>query len=130
MPNLTVVCGECGALCSKVKGDRIYPHRPDLYKLSFYLCPQCGAYCGVSTDFSNPRSPAGPVTRKNRVWAHKAFDKLWQSGQMSRTQAYQWLSSVLGIPAHRCHIGMMDSKMALRVVELSLDKTMKSRDKG
>lgn len=124
-----VLCGECNAPCRKVYGDKIYPHRPDLYSKAFYLCPVCGAYCGESPDPSNPRSPAGPSTRQARIEAHKMFDKLWREGLMTKSGAYRWLSGVMGIPTSRCHIGMMDGKTALKVASLALDKWAKGESK-
>lgn len=39
-------CCECrkDVNCEMVKGDVIYPHRPDLYDLNFIRCPICGNY--------------------------------------------------------------------------------------
>lgn len=41
-------CCECrkDVNCEMVKGDVIYPHRPDLYDLDFVRCPVCGNYTG------------------------------------------------------------------------------------
>ena len=41
-------CCECrkDVYCEMVKGDVIYPHRPDLYDLNFVRCPICGNYTG------------------------------------------------------------------------------------
>jgi hypothetical protein len=61
---------------------------------------------------------AGPELRQARSAAHDAFDPIWQSGRMSRTKAYRWLSKKLDIPYAKTHIGMFDVDMARRVVDL------------
>lgn len=109
-------CIECGKIAELVMGDRIYPHRPDLYQKRFYLCA-CGAYCGCHPNTNFPLGyPCGADTRKARSAAHAAFDPLWRRGSMGRSQAYQWLARTLGIDTEDCHIGMMDAPTARRVV--------------
>lgn len=113
-----VNCGECGKRCRKVGGKEIYPHRPDLYSKKFYLCA-CGAYCGthVKTELALG-VPAGPETREARKEAHAEFDRLWQTGKINRSEAYEWLAMTLDIPKKDCHIGSMMAPMARRVAEL------------
>ncbi len=43
-----------------------------------------------------------------RGHAHIAFDKLWKSGHMSRSQAYAWLAHELGMSRKRAHIENFD----------------------
>lgn len=61
-----------------------------------------------------------PEIRALRSAAHRAFDRLWRQGNMTRREAYLWLASELGTPAARTHMGMMEDRRILeRVVELS-----------
>ena len=119
-PTLTeidVTCLECGGEGKLVGGKAIYPHRPDLYAKHFYLC-QCGAYCGCHPDSVVPLGhPCGAETRAARRAAHAAFDPLWRGGRMSRSSAYAWLASAIGIQARFCHIGMMSAEVARLVVK-------------
>lgn len=109
-------CMECGALASLVGGERIYPHRPDLFVKWFWLC-ECGAYCGCHPNTEAALGhPCGPETRKARSAAHAAFDPLWKRGGMHRAKAYAWLSEATGIAPARCHIGMMTADEARSVV--------------
>ena len=39
-------CPYCGKDAALVTGDKIYPHRPDLYDRNFWLCTACDAYVG------------------------------------------------------------------------------------
>jgi hypothetical protein len=112
------VCLECGAIAKLVGGERIYPHRPDLYHKRFWLC-ECGAYCGCHGVTTRPLgNPAGPETRRARNAAHQNFDPLWKSRQMDRRAAYAWLSREMGIPPEQTHIGMMTAAQAWQVVDL------------
>ncbi len=110
---LPPTCIECANTAALVTGKRIYPHRPDLYGKSFWLC-ECGAYCGCHPGTTDPLGyPCGPATRQARSRAHAAFDPLWRGkGGMSRGDAYRWLARRLGIDKRDCHIGMMDAQMA------------------
>ena len=110
------ICIECGKAGRLVGGRDIYPHRPDLYTKSFYRC-ECGAYCGCHPGTTKALGhPCGPETRKARSAAHAAFDPLWKQKVMGRADAYAWLAEATGIPAKRCHIGMMTADQARSVV--------------
>lgn len=112
----TVRCDYCGQDAELVNGQRIYPNRPDLKDLKFWLCEPCNAYVGTHKpnrkhgfDGSDPLGRlANAELRLEKQKAHAAFDPLWKSGQMTRRDAYAWLSKATGIDVDRCHIGMMD----------------------
>lgn len=109
-------CQHCGCEASLVKGDVIYPHRPDLAHKSFYLC-QCGAYVGTHPGTDNPLGrPSNAELRQAKSAAHAVFDQLWKSGEMGRRAAYRWLGEQLGIPFHQVHIGWFDLETCQRVV--------------
>lgn len=118
------ICVECGKLAEHVKGDRVYPHRRDLWVKNFYLC-ECGAYVGCHpfTRIALGR-PAGPLTRAARNRAHNAFDLLWRRKmrveqcpqEVARNAAYDWLAGLLGYPRGECHIGWMTAPEANAVV--------------
>ncbi len=40
--------------------------------------------------------------------AHRFFDPLWKYGEMTRGDAYFWLSFRTGIPPCRCHMRFMN----------------------
>ncbi|WP_416384005.1 zinc-finger-containing protein [Roseateles microcysteis] len=64
------------------------------------------------------RSPGlhkGKLFDHGRLAAHKAFDPVWQQMLLPRSDAYEWLAHTLGIPRHRCHIGMMALEDCRRV---------------
>jgi hypothetical protein len=71
--------------------------------------PKCDAYVGCQKGTNKPLGRlANPELRFWKKQAHSKFDKLWQHGDMSRNDAYAWLSRELSIPSSKCHIGMFD----------------------
>lgn len=120
-------CAECGKeAATLVDGARIYPHRPDLHRRSFWLC-DCGAYCGCHPGTTFPLgAPAGRDTRAARVAAHDAFDPMWKvkavrdnlPPHVARQAGYLWLADALGVDVRDCHISHMTAAQAMRVVEL------------
>lgn len=103
--NLIYCCG-CfkDALCDLVTGEEIYPHRPDLYKLPFWQCPDCNNYVGCHHKTANPTKPLGviptPELRRYRSKVHKTLDPLWQCGLVSRKRLYKLISDGLGYAYH------------------------------
>jgi len=114
-----VVCPYCQRDAVKVTGKEIYPHRPDLYAKTFYECDPCDAYVGCHPGTDTPLGRlADPELREAKQRAHATFDPIWKSGRMSRSGAYSWLASQLGIKKSECHIGMFDVEQCRRVVEV------------
>lgn len=61
--------------------------------------------------------PGGPLARARQA-AHRAFDPLWQSGKMSRSDAYTELARRMGIPKEQAHMLLFDQAQCERVVQL------------
>jgi hypothetical protein len=112
-------CGYCNCQTELQTGQTIYPHRHDLYKLFFWVCPNCGAYIGchkkgartkhkgqaVTSDGTIPLGiPANASLRKLRMQAHDLFDPIWRGGVISRRKAYAKMAAHLGIHIDDCHI--------------------------
>ena len=119
-------CPYCGALATLVTGAQLYARRPDLAERRFWECAGCQAWVGCHTpqgddDPECPR-PLGTLAdaslRRWRNSAHALFDPIWQSGQMTRSKAYEWLAREMGLPKQRCHIGGFDEAQCKRVVEV------------
>jgi len=115
-----VVCDYCGNPAELVGGAVIYPHRPDLGHLKFWLCAPCGAWTGTHSN-SADHKPKGRLAnaelRAARIQAHTAFDPIWQRGGLRRGEAYRWLRDQLALDAQP-HIGFMDAEQCRRVVEV------------
>lgn len=123
MEGLTPICPYCKAFSLKVSGEVIYPHRKDLFKLTFYQCTPCKAHVGCHGTSDKPMGRlANLELRKAKNSAHRHFDQLWKSCGMKRPDAYKWLASELGIDGGDCHIGMFDVATCENVTYLSNKK--------
>lgn len=115
-----IPCPYCGGVALHVSGDVIYPHRPDLSSLGFYLCQPCNAYVGCHKGTLKPLgTPAKAELRKLRSSCHEKFDKLWRevgNGNRARTQAYSMLSAILGV--EELHFGSSNEELATRALSI------------
>jgi len=125
MNGLTPICNYCGDFSEKVTGKEIYPHRKDLYCMTFYRC-NCqpgGAYVGCHGTSEKPLGRlANKELRQAKSAAHRAFDPLWRHKLMKRQEAYKWLGKQMNKAGSDCHIGMFDVSECRKVVELSKAK--------
>lgn len=123
MKGLTPVCPYCKSFSKLVTGKEVYPHRKDLFSLTFYQCKPCEAFVGTHKGTTNPLGRlANARLRKAKSAAHRAFDPLWRLGDMKRKEAYKWLAEILNIEVSDCHIGMFDDETCDDVVMHSLNK--------
>ena len=120
---MSLKCPYCNRDAVKVTGEKLYPHRKDLYSLRFWMCEPCNAYVGCHKGTDTPLGRlANAELRAMKSKAHKAFDPLWKEGYMSRREAYTWLSEVLDISSDECHIGMFDVPRCEEVIDLCEEK--------
>ena len=67
-----------------------------------YVCsryPDCDSFVMAHAKTLKPMgSLAGPELRRLRYNAHKEFNRLYQSGIMSKRDAYQWLGMIVQAP--------------------------------
>ena len=94
----------------------------------FYGCtgwPSCTTCHGAHRDGAPLGVPASKDVRQARQAAHLAFDQLWKSDLMSRSDAYAWLTAAMKLdkPAH---IGEMNADDCARVIALSEDALARS----
>lgn len=87
-------------------------------------CRPCSAYVTLNYKGIPNGRVAKPELRKLRQKAHRAFDPIWQGGEMSRPEAYAWLSGAMGIPFEWCHIAMLSEISCLRVVAVCEEKLL------
>lgn len=123
-----VICDYCENKAQLVKGDKIYPHRPDLYYLNFYYCDNGHEPAYVGCHKKNPNhghdgtTPLGrladSILRSKKSSAHQTFDPIWKEGFMSRKEAYSWLAKELNISGKDCHIGLFNEEMCDKVVSI------------
>lgn len=121
---MKVICPYCECEAELVTGRVIYPRRPDLRTLRFYLCNPCDAYVGCHRDKSRKHGwvPFGKLAnaelRRARNAAHREFDSLWQSQRMTRKEAYAWMASSMGITKKEAHIGDFTVEQCRQLVDL------------
>lgn len=113
-----VLCDYCGKEAKLVGGNKIYPHRKDLYNRKFWLCETCDAYVGTYKNNTPLGRLANTELRAEKIKAHAAFDHLWKKGTQSRSEAYEWLAKELKIPIEQCHIEMFDLDMCKKVISI------------
>ncbi|QBZ71738.1 hypothetical protein [Pseudomonas phage KP1] len=87
-----------------------------------YFCDGCGASAGCHRGTNKPLGQMGDrATRQLRKKAHDEFDKLWRSGLMRRSKAYNWLALQLGIEPDNCHMSQLSKDQLKDVITLSAD---------
>jgi len=114
-------CHYCGGEAKLVGGEVVYPHRPDLYKLRFWLCDPCDAFVGVHKN-SPHNAPFGSLAkrglRKLRSKAHAIFDPMWKTKCVTRKKAYKLLADKLGVRVEDCHISHFNVEQCEDVIRL------------
>lgn len=111
MSKKKIWCCECQADINArlANGEEIYPHRPDLFELFFWIHDECGNYVGCHNNRKiDPTEPLGCIPNKTikklRGEIHKLLDPLWQSGKYKRKALYALLSNKFGKEYHTADI--------------------------
>lgn len=90
-------------------------------------CPVDG--CTVACWDRETSLPGDQETRDLRHRCHQLFDPLWTEGVFqSRSEAYRWMASVLGLPKHLAHIGMLTKDQCLALIVRVEAKLVKVRE--
>ena len=114
-------CPYCGAAVVYRSADGIY--RDNSKGTMLYVCshyPQCDAYVRVHAGTNIPVGTlANHELRTLRRTAHHYFDQLYQSGMMSKQDAYQWLADLICAPLSEAHIGYLGEYYCKQVIEES-----------
>lgn len=122
-------CPYCGSPVIYRSADGIYHDNSKgtmLYVCSHY--PECDAYVRVHAGTSIPVGTlANHELRTLRRTAHHYFDQLYQSGMMSKQDAYQWLADLICAPLSEAHIGYLGEYYCKQVIEES-KKLLEHRD--
>ena len=113
--SLTPTCPYCQEKSIRVSGNIIYPNRPDLKHLLFYMCTPCKAYVGTEKNSIKPLGRlANAALRKAKCGAYSAYEPMWKSHLMHKKEAKKWLAKKLLIDKDLCNIGMFDIEMCLK----------------
>jgi len=107
---MNIYCCECKKKIEArlTNGSEIYPHRKDLFKLSFWKCDICHNYVGCHHKTDKPTQPLGVIPsediRKARKHLHELIDPIWMTGDMSRKKLYSAISDKLGRKYHAANV--------------------------
>lgn len=127
-------CPYCGSPVIYRSADGIY--RDNSRGTMLYVCshyPECDAYVRVHTGTIIPvGSMANHELRTLRRTAHHYFDQLYESGYMSKQDAYQWLADLIVAPLSEAHIGYLGEYYCKQVIEESrkLLERQKAKTRG
>ena len=114
-------CPYCGSPVVYRSADGIYHENSKgvmLYVCSRY--PECDAYVRVHAGTNIPVGTlANQELRSLRRMAHHYFDQLYQSGSMTKQDAYQWLADLVCAPLSEAHIGYLGEYYCKQVIEES-----------
>jgi hypothetical protein len=82
-----------------------------------YYCKDCRASVGCHF---GTNIPLGKMATKEirilRKQAHEAFDVFWNTGLMSRSEAYLWLADKLEIEISECHISWLSKDRLIEAI--------------
>ena len=116
---IKIYCPYCGSLVTKRAASYVYGKnaKPDTF---LYVCdryPACDSYVAAHTKSGLPMgTPANKTLRNKRIAAHKALDRIWENGYMTKEQVYIWLQAKLDMPANVMHIGKLNEYYCNRII--------------
>lgn len=114
------ICNVCDTgVIQLVKAKVSFSTKQDKWPYIF-TCPHCNAAVGCHPNTLRPLGPLAPAhIRALRAKAHFALDPLWESGLMSRDNAYKWLAKELGLDVDSCHIVQLDRRQLTQAILLA-----------
>lgn len=93
-------------------GTEIYPHRPDLASLPFWICDRCKNFVGCHHKTKDHIRPLGCIPtaeiKKARQHIHALLDPLWKNGFIPRGKLYAMLSEALGYQYHTAELRSLE----------------------
>lgn len=122
MKRVNIKCPYCGSRALLRPSSVVYGTKAVDPAAPYYVCahfPICDAYVAAHKKTCLPMGTlANAELRRKRIQAHAALDCLWESGLMSKKQAYLWLQAKLGLPEQEAHIGRFSTFRCEQVIQL------------
>ena len=120
MKRIHISCPYCGAQAVLRPATVVHGKAPPNEKV--YVCarfPACDAYVSAHRESQMPMGTlANKRLREYRQQAHLALNKLWETGLMTRKEAYRWLQLQLGLPEPEAHIAHFSEYRCQQVITL------------
>ena len=117
----TIKCPYCGGTAVLRDASYVYGDNPSGEQL--YVCqhyPKCDAYVGVHKGTQIPKGTLADGDLRNlRIRAHRMFDMIWQSGVLTRKNAYRWIQDKFSLRSDQAHIGNFSEYMCRQLIEES-----------
>jgi len=114
-------CPDCGAPVELRSADGIYKSNPNGTML--YVCrnyPKCDNYVRTHPGTILPVGTlANARLRKLRNEAHYYFNQLYESGALSKDEAYNLLTNIVQAPRSKAHIGNLGEFYCMQVINKS-----------
>ena len=113
------VCPYCGSTAVLRDASYVYPGK--CFRAHLYVCaryPACNSYVSVHEGTLQPEGTlANSELRNRRILAHRAFDQIWQTGIMTRPNAYRWMMEKMQLSREQAHIGMFSEYRCDQLIE-------------
>ena len=121
MKHANITCPYCHSRAYLRPASVVYGQAPPDPAAKLYVCarfPFCDAYVAAH---QKTRLPMGTLANKElrakRKEAHQALDKLWQSGLMTRKEAYRLIQVYLGLSEEDAHIAKFSLLRCEQVID-------------
>lgn len=122
MKRVNIKCPYCSSRALLCPASVVYGTKAADPAAPYYICaryPICDAYVAAHKKICLPMGTlANAELRRKRIQAHAALGRLWESGLMSKKQAYLWLQAKLGLPGEETHIGRFSTFRCEQVIQL------------
>lgn len=120
MKRIHITCPYCHSKAFLRPASAVYGKKNDNPAAKVYVCarfPACDSYVAAFPDSNRPMGTLADKTlRRKRCQAHRAFDRLWKSGLMTRQEAYRLMQLHFGIPSEDAHIAKFDTDRCDRLI--------------
>lgn len=119
MRQVKIRCPYCGAHAVLRSSKAVYQGKakPGRHLFVCARYPLCDSYVGAHEGTLLPMGTlANGDLRNKRIQAHRAFNRLWESGTMKKWQAYRWMQAKFGLCSQQAHIAMFSEYMCDQLI--------------
>lgn len=119
MRQVKIRCPYCGAHAVLRSSKAVYQSKakPGRHLFVCARYPLCDSYVGAHEGTLLPMGTlANGDLRNKRIQAHRAFNRLWESGTMKKWQAYRWMQAKFGLCSQQAHIAMFSEYMCDQLI--------------